>query len=151
MVYLYTLSSEVVLCQFCGWWSWDSFIEVCEHQCKDRGKDRIKTGFKTSPCLWMVSGDCFCLFSDVLFEFFSWPQNRSLLDGQIPASWVKACLNTKIKSKLPRVLGKYSCLSLLDIRALIHMLWLLMKIICMNPEWKQVLLHGLAFTRSLPW
>lgn len=33
-------------------------------------QNRIKTGFKTSPWLWVVSGDCFWLFSGVVFEFF---------------------------------------------------------------------------------
>lgn len=50
--------------------------------------------------------------------FFSCTQSKSLLHGQLSASWMRACLNTKdqrAEPALPNFSKKYSSLSLLSI------------------------------------
>lgn len=73
------------------------------------------------------------LFIGGFFFFFSCTQSKSPLHGQLSASWMRTCLNTKdqrAEPALPSFSKKYSCLSLLSIMALVSMTWLLMKMVC---------------------
>lgn len=67
-------------------------------------------------CLWMVWRSCFCLL--VGYLVFSCTQSKSLLHGQLSASWMRSCLNTKDQRAEP-ALASFSKKILL-LKPLVH-------------------------------
>lgn len=72
-------------------------------------------------------GVCFCLLVGYL-AFYSCTQSKSLLHGQLSASWMRAFLNI-IDRRAEPALPSFSKNYLTCITALVSMTWLLMKMV----------------------